>query len=83
MNDEYWQVRLKAAESLGQLRDPKAVPALGAALDHPISNLRKEATAALGEIGHPEALPYLARHAEDADPDVRKLNRWAVLQIRK
>jgi len=81
MQDDYWQVRVKAASSLGQLKLPEAIPALAEALAVPISNLRKEATAALGEIGHRDALPHLAAHADDPDPDVRKLNRWAAAKI--
>jgi len=53
------------------------VPGLGAALDSPVANLRKEAAASLGEIGDRAALPFLDAHAEDPDPDVRKLIRWA------
>jgi HEAT repeat protein len=81
MQDDYWQVRVKAAASLGQLKLAEAIPALAAALAVPISNLRKEATAALGEIGHRDALPHLAAYADDPDPDVRKLNRWASTKI--
>src|SRR5258707_937923 len=49
LSDEYWQVRLKAARSLGMLKVAQAVPAIGAGLDHPQANLRKECAAALGE----------------------------------
>ena len=52
------------------------------ALEHSISNLRKDAAAALGEIAHPDGLPYLERAADDIDPDVRKNVRWAIGQIR-
>jgi HEAT repeat protein len=81
MEDEYWQVRVKAASGLGRLGDTRALPALGGALGHPVSNLRKEAAAALGEIRHPGALPGLRQAASDPDPDVRKLARWAIERI--
>ena len=81
MADEIWQVRIKAAASLGKLHDAAAIPALGAALDASSRNLRKEATAALGEIGHADALPYLIAHKDDPDPDVRKINRWAAAKV--
>jgi HEAT repeat protein len=46
-----------------------------------MSNLRKEAAAALGEIAHPDAAPALKAAADDPDPDVRKLVRWAQQRI--
>ena len=57
---------------------PPAIPALGQALSHEVSNLRKEAAAALGEIASPTALVFLEPAAGDPDPDVRKLVRWAI-----
>jgi HEAT repeat protein len=81
MNDAYWQVRAKSANSLGRLKDFRAVPALGIALTNAMSNLRKEAAAALGEIAHPSARPHLEARIDDPDPDVRKLVRWALQQI--
>ena len=55
-----------------------AIPVLGAALTHEVSNLRKEAAAALGEIADPTALVFLEPATSDPDPDVRKLVRWAI-----
>src|ERR1044071_7097455 len=43
LDDGYWQVRLRAARALGQLGATAAIPALGTALQHEVSNLRKEA----------------------------------------
>jgi HEAT repeat protein len=81
LGDEYWQVRLKAARSLGALKVGKAVVAIGACLDHPQGNLRKECAAALGEIADPAGLQFVERLADDHDPDVRKNARWAIQRI--
>ena len=81
MDDPYWQVRVKAARSLGQIKAVSAVHALAPSLQHDISNLRKEAAAALGEIAHPDGLHYLEQAESDPDPDVRKNIRWAIGQI--
>jgi len=78
MADPVWQVRVMAASALGKVGGSAAVPALGGAFEHEISNLRKEAAAALGEIGDQAGLPWLQRAANDPDPDVRKLIQWAM-----
>ena len=72
---------LKAARSLGVLKIGNAVAAIGACLDHPQGNLRKECAAALGEIADPAGLQFVERLTGDHDPDVRKNARWAVARI--
>ncbi|MDR2625384.1 MAG: HEAT repeat domain-containing protein [Zoogloeaceae bacterium] len=80
--DKYWQVRLKAADVLGRLEARAAVPSLLKALEHTMSNLRKEAANALEAIGDPSVLPVLQKLAtDDPDLDVRKtaqriVNAW-------
>ncbi|RAB21422.1 HEAT repeat domain-containing protein, partial [Burkholderia multivorans] len=65
LDDDYWQVRLRAARALGHL----------------ISNLRKEAALALGELRDPASLPALHAALDDRDPEVRKAVRIAIRQI--
>jgi HEAT repeat protein len=81
LDDNYWQIRLRAARSLGRLKYAGALPALLPVLTHPISNLRKEAALALGELGDAAALPALEPVAADPDPEVRKAARLALEQI--
>ena len=78
MDDPFWQVRVKAAASLGTIGAVAAIPTLGTALTHAISNVRKEAATALGTIGDASARPLLLPFTNDADPDVRKAVRWAL-----
>jgi Vesicle coat complex, various subunits len=59
----------------------RAIPAIVGALEHSISNLRKDAAAALGEIADAGALPYLEKALGDPDPEVRKNARWAIGRI--
>jgi HEAT repeat protein len=82
LTDESWQVHLKAIRSLGLLKAVKAIDQIAPALDHEISNLRKEAAAAFGEIANAAALPYLEKLVDDPDPDVRKNVRWALVKIK-
>ena len=79
--DEYWQVQLKAVRSLGILKVARAVAAIGACLDHPQANLRKESAAALGEVADPAGRPFLEKRIDDPDPDVRKNVRWALQRM--
>jgi HEAT repeat protein len=81
-SDSVWQVRERAAQALGALGAREAVTALGQCAAHPVSNLRKAAIAALGEIGDLGAVAYLQPALEDSDPDVRKIARWALSQLR-
>ena len=81
MDDHYWQVRIRAARSLGRLKAVSALDILSAALNHEISNLRKEAAIALGEIGDLRAIPALEAALKDPDPDVRKLTQLALKNI--
>jgi HEAT repeat protein len=74
-------VRVKAARSLGKLRAKAAVQALCLALQHPMSNLRKEAVIALGEIGDTRAIAFLELALKDTDSDVRKLSKLALTTI--
>jgi HEAT repeat protein len=81
LNDEFWQVRLKAVRSLGKMKVARAVPPIGAGIRHPQANLRKESAAALGEIADPAGAEFLEPVLDDADPEVRKNARWAMQQI--
>jgi HEAT repeat protein len=81
MEDDYWQVRLRAARSLGRLRDAEALPVLIEALAHRAGNLRKEAAIALGEVGDTRALAALSAASADPDPEVRKASRLAVQRL--
>jgi HEAT repeat protein len=54
---------------------------LSEALQHSVSNLRKEAVIALGDIGDARAITHLERALHDSDPDVRKLAKLALTTI--
>jgi HEAT repeat protein len=61
----------RAASVLGRIRDPKAMPALSAALENPRLDVRLQATSALGALRDPAAVEPLLRALHDSDPDVR------------
>jgi HEAT repeat protein len=81
LNDDFWQVRLKAVRSLGKMKVARAVNSIGACVNHPQANLRKESAAALGEIADPAGHQFLEPILDDADPEVRKNARWAMQRI--
>jgi HEAT repeat protein len=73
-----------AAEALGTMRHPEAVPALSAYLAHPLDGASGVAAAkALGDIGHPSAVPALKGAAlGSARPEVRAAAAAAMREIR-
>ena len=72
---------MRAARSLGRLRDSLAVPQLIEALVHTAGNLRKEAAIALGEIADLRGVEPLTLTMSDPDPEVRKAARLALQRI--
>ena len=65
-------VRLGAAEALGELGDPKAVGPLLALLQDEDGHVRREAAEALGALGDPSAVEPLITLLRDEDEDVRR-----------
>jgi HEAT repeat protein len=63
-------IRNKAAEGLGELRDARAVEPLSHALKDPDQGVRWKAAEALGKIGAPAVGPLIAA-LNDRDSDVR------------
>ena len=64
-SDRY--VRRDAADALGIIGDPSAIPYLAEALKDTDSVVRWNAVRALGKIGDPSAIPYLAEALKDTD----------------
>ncbi|TMJ03178.1 MAG: tRNA epoxyqueuosine(34) reductase QueG [Bacillati bacterium ANGP1] len=72
-------LRRNAAVALGNLRDPRAVPALVRALDDEDSIVRGHAAWALGRIAHPQARATLRdRLTQESDPRVREEIEFAL-----
>lgn len=72
-----------AARSLGQIRNPAALPALIVVLqdEKAESDLRREAASALGEIGDASALPALRDATTAGDPYLAEAAHRAVKKI--
>jgi HEAT repeat protein len=85
LGDSDWDVRRAAAEALGKLGDPQAVPALIGALgewgDLWSENVRRAAAEALGKLGDPQAVPALIQALGDSDWDVRRAAAEALAKI--
>jgi HEAT repeat protein len=65
-------VRRAAAEAVGELGDPQAVPALIQTLGDSDGEVRRAAAEALGELSDPRAIPALSRALGDSDESVRR-----------
>lgn len=70
LKDADWTVRSQAAGLLGNLRKPKAVPALMSMLDDPHWSVQESAENALHNFGA-KALPYLVKALKDRSASVR------------
>ncbi len=76
LGDEHDNVRAKAAEELGKLKDASVLPELAKALKDPSSAVKEKAAQALGAIGRPEAAPALAAALE-----VKEEDEWVQLRV--
>jgi len=75
------RVRVSAAQALGKIADPQAIPALVRALDDNNSYVRKFAAQALGKIADPQAIPGLLQALSDKDSQVQVLAAHALGKI--
>ena len=65
ITNDFWYVRAKSAELLGDIRDPQALTALHLSLRYDPDLLVKSCVAkAIGKIGSPDSIPHLARAIE-------------------
>ncbi len=74
---ETFNERLMAAELLGLLRLPAAIPVLQTAAKSDVRRVRWAAVQALGEIASPETIPFLMHILENA-PELGRITVWAL-----
>ena len=67
LRDPDRNLRRAAAEGLGQIGEPQAVPPLLVALEDEHWSVRCAAAAALGRLGSPKAVAALVARIDDAD----------------
>jgi len=78
-----WDVRLRTAETLGQIGDSRAVKPLTELLGDQAAYVRECAAETLGQIGDPRAVKPLVSLLDDPDAHVRLQAKEAVAQIGK
>ena len=78
----YPDVRRIAAESLGEIKDSRAVEPLCAALDNRYPRVRMAAAEALGKIGDLRATASLAAALKNRNPEVRQKSAEALGEIK-
>jgi zinc/manganese transport system permease protein len=69
LSDEHDNVRARAAEQLGRLKDPSVLEHLTRALEDPSDAVKEKAAQALGDLALPEARPALEAALEKPDQD--------------
>ena len=83
-NDKYWFARKKAAETLGQIRDTRAVEPLILGLKDEDGDVRWKAAIALGEIGDRGAIAGLNKLLEHEENNlIREAAEKALKKMRK
>ena len=75
-------VRQKAATALGNLGDPRCIPALEKAIADPDSEVRRSTAIALGEVGDETAIGLLEAAAKDENWTVREPAQEALDKVR-
>jgi vesicle coat complex subunit len=75
------KIREEAAETLGELKDPRAVEPLIKALKDKDSRVRSEAAIALGKLRDPRAVEPLIEALKDKDPEVPPNADYALREI--
>ncbi|MCK9318557.1 MAG: HEAT repeat domain-containing protein [Methanoculleus sp.] len=78
LNDEYFDVRMHAAQILGNARSRYAVQYLHRAIDDPVEAVSYEAVAALAEIADPRSIQALVHGLESNFLSTRKLAAGAL-----
>ena len=81
LSSQKYEVREKAAKTLGEMRDSIAVDPLIKALNDEDYGVRKAAAVALGKIGSAKAVEPLIGRLYDKDPDVAKAALHALVNI--
>lgn len=71
LEDDRGEVRAEAASSLGELREPAAIPALVKRLDDGIPAVRQSAAIALGTLRHADGFAPLADALREGPADLR------------
>lgn len=71
LDDDRPEVRAEACGSLGELREPAALPMLLKKLDDGAPIVRQNAAIALGTIGHPDAFDPLVTALREGPADLR------------
>lgn len=81
LDDNEPEVRMEAASSLGEFRDPSAITLLVKRLDDGAPAVRQHAAIALGTIGSAEAFEPLAQALKSGPPDLRFQAATSIAEI--
>ena len=84
LKDSIPEKRVRAARTLGEINDPRALQPLISALQDENSNVRQNAAWALGKIGDPAAMPALGAilQSEKTTPGTRRTVSAAIAKIK-
>ena len=78
LRDTRWEVRYRAVEALGQIRDPRVCRALTGVLEDPRDHVRYMAAKGLGQQRCTGAVEELCRALADENEYVRRISAWSL-----
>jgi HEAT repeat protein len=78
LRDTLWEVRYRAVEALGQIRDPRVCRALTGVLKDPRDHVRYMAAKGLGQQRCTGAVEELCRALADENEYVRRISAWSL-----
>lgn len=82
LNDQWWVVRYRACEALGNMKSPQTLPYLRQSVQDERDHVRYMAAKGLGSLGNPVAIEDIIPLLDDENPYVRDMAQRAIQSLR-
>lgn len=80
--DQWWVVRYRACEALGEMKNPQTLPHLRRSVQDERDHVRYMAAKGLGSLGNPAAIEDITPLLDDENPYVRDMAERAIQSLR-
>ncbi|MCP1715382.1 HEAT repeat protein [Methanocalculus alkaliphilus] len=82
LKDQWWIVRYRACEALGEMKSSQTLPHLRRSLQDERDHVRYMAAKGLGSLGNPAVIQDITPLLDDENPYVRDMARRAIQSLR-